>query len=36
MAIQDRNLKAGTKLVAQYKRQEHNAEVVKTEAKKSN
>src|SRR3990172_9561781 len=31
MAIEDRNLKAGTKLVARYKGQEHTAEVVKTE-----
>ena len=31
MAIEDRNLKAGTKLVARYKGQEHAAEVVKTE-----
>ena len=31
MAIEDRNLKAGTKLVARYKGQEHPAEVVKTE-----
>ena len=31
MAIEDRSLKAGTKLVARYKGQEHTAEVVKTE-----
>ena len=31
MAIEDRNLKAGTKLVARYKGQEHTAEVVETE-----
>ena len=32
MAIEDRSLKAGTKLVARYKGQEHTAEVVETEA----
>src|SRR3972149_3456379 len=31
MSIEDRNLKAGTKLTARYKGQEHTAEVVKTE-----
>ena len=31
MAIEDRNLKAGTKLVARYKGEEHTAEVVKTD-----
>ena len=31
MAIEDRNLKAGTKLVARYKGKEHTAEVVKTD-----
>ena len=31
MAIEDRNLAVGTKLVARYKGQEHTAEVVKTE-----
>jgi hypothetical protein len=31
MAIEDRSLKAGTKLVARYKGQEHTAEVVETE-----
>jgi hypothetical protein len=31
MAIEDRNLAAGTKLVARYKGKEHTAEVVKTE-----
>jgi len=31
MAIEDRNPKAGTKLVARYKGKEHTAEVVKTE-----
>src|SRR3972149_4057893 len=31
MAIEDRNLKAGTKLVARYKGKEYTAEVVKTE-----
>jgi len=31
MAIEDRNLAVGTKLVAKYKGQEHTAEVVKTE-----
>jgi hypothetical protein len=32
MAIQDRNLSAGTPLVAKYKGQQYQAEVVKTEA----
>jgi len=31
MAIEDRNLAVGTKLVARYKGQDHTAEVVKTE-----
>ena len=31
MPIEDRNLKAGTRLVARYKGQEHTAEVVETE-----
>jgi hypothetical protein len=31
MPISDRNLKPGTKLVARYKKEEHTAEVVKTE-----
>jgi hypothetical protein len=31
MSIEDRNLKAGTKLVARYKGQEYSAEVVETE-----
>lgn len=31
MSIENRNLKAGTKLVARYKGKEHTAEVVKTE-----
>ena len=31
MAIEDRSLKAGTKLVARYKGKEHTAEVVETE-----
>ena len=31
MAIEDRNLAVGTKLVARYKGQEHTGEVVKTE-----
>ncbi len=31
MAIEDRNLKAGTKLVARYKGKEYTAEVVETE-----
>src|SRR3990170_1507467 len=31
MAIEDRSLKAGTKLVARYKGQEHTAEVIETE-----
>ena len=31
MPIEDRDLKAGTKLVARYKGQDHTAEVVKTE-----
>ena len=31
MSIENRNLKAGTKLVARYKGKEHTAEVVKTD-----
>ncbi|MEX0800894.1 MAG: hypothetical protein WD379_06740 [Dehalococcoidia bacterium] len=31
MAIEDRNLKAGTKLVARYRGEEHTAKVVETE-----